>query len=193
VEPDTATFAAMARLFEATAGKLPAAPKGETEADAALRKGVSERLRASAHAARQMEAMARKELRGQALADSEYDLILGIGGVAEHHFLLYKSIGSDGHGLVQPDPIPKIIDVAGGSGSYRFAAVGHPLEWDQVVPYYGRREMVKGAVYSYYEFAGSRLYDDKEWQAELGKRTRPDWIRPYVTDRSLACPPPSPY
>jgi len=193
VEPDPATFAALAGLFEATVAKVPAAKPGAAEADQALVKALRERLRSSAQAAREMQAIAEKELRGQALDDSEYEDILTIGRVAEHHFLLFKSIASKDEGLINPDPIPKIIDVASGPEGYRFAAVGHPLEWDQMTPYYGRRELVKGAVYSYYEFAGPHLYDDKEWQAELAKRNRPDWIRPYITNRSLACPPRAPY
>ncbi|MBW8886748.1 MAG: DUF3160 domain-containing protein [Fibrobacteres bacterium] len=193
VEPDPLTFAALAGLFEATAAKVPAARPGAPEADRALGKGLRERLLASALAARRMQEIADKELHGVALDDSEYEDILTIGRVAEHHFLLYKSIGSEDDGLINPDPIPKIIDVASGPDGYRFAAVGHPLEWDQMVPYFGRREMVKGAVYSYYEFAGPHLYDDKEWQAELVKRNRPDWIRPFITNRSLRCPPRAPF
>ena len=43
------------------------------------------------------------------------------------------------------------------------SAVGRPLEWDQVVPYFGRREIVKGSVYSYYEFTSPKPLNDLEW------------------------------
>ena len=59
--------------------------------------------------------------------------------------------------------MPKIADVAGG-GPYRIpflmAAVGRPMEWDHIVPYFGRRQVTKGAVYSYYEFVSEQLMDD---------------------------------
>ena len=54
---------------------------------------------------------------------------------------------------------------------YLEAAVGRPLEWDQVVPYFGRREIVKGSVYSYYEFPSPTPLTDLAW---AGKLANPD-------------------
>jgi hypothetical protein len=98
-------------------------------------------------------------------------------------------------GLPTPDPIPKIAEVARGpSGKpYRMAAVGRPMEWDQTVPYFGRREIVKGAVYSFYEFGSDSLFNDKEWQDRLSKENRLGWIETFVSDRALACPPRQPF
>jgi hypothetical protein len=205
VEPDTATFSAIAGLFDAAASRVRrialsseasgAKPRIEEDSVYALRKGLMNRLRESAAAARAFAAMAAKELRGRALADSEYDAVLTVGRVAEHHFLVYKSLSTSGLGLANPEPMPKIADVAKGpDGSpYLFAAVGHPLEWNQVVPHFGRREIVKGAVYSFYAFSSDTLFNDKEWQARLSKSGRPAWISPYIGGKSLACPARKPF
>jgi len=39
--------------------------------------------------------------------------------------------------LSNPNPIPKVVDVAGvlGGPPYLMAAVGRPLEWDHTVPF----------------------------------------------------------
>lgn len=197
VEPDTATFLALADLFDKARTNLGAelALKGSAKLDPygaqePFQKGLQSRLAASADAARRFAAMAAKELRGRSLDDSEYESIREFGRVAEHHFLLYKSLSNEGLGLPVPDPIPKIADVAKGTDgkSKLYAAVGHPLEWDQIVPYFGRREAVKGAVYSYYELVSDSLFNDKEWQASMSHRTRPAWVAPDVLERNLACP-----
>lgn len=202
VEPDPETFAAIAGLFEAAAVKLLAMPmegaripnydSGGTQA---LREGLLNRFKESAQAARLFASMARKELRGQALADSEYEAILDFGKVAEHHFLVYKSLSTQGLGLANPEPMAKIADVAHGPGGkpFLYAAVGRPMEWNQVVPFFGRREMVKGAVYSYYEFTSDTLFNDKEWQARLTRQARPAWIRSQATLGQLSCPPRKPF
>jgi hypothetical protein len=92
--------------------------------------------------------------------------------VAEHDFLVYNSLASADLALSTPNPIMKIADVAGGGEvPYLEAAVGRPLEWDQVVPYFGRREIVKGSVYSYYEFPSSTPLTDLDW---AGKLANPD-------------------
>ena len=43
--------------------------------------------------------------------------------------------------------MPKIADVAGGGPfkiPFLMAAVGRPMEWDHIVPYFGRRQIAKG-------------------------------------------------
>jgi hypothetical protein len=202
VEPDPATFSAIAGLFDAAASKLRALPltSGNRIADdsigtEALQKGLLNRLKESAQDARLFAAMAQKELRGQTLEDAEYESIHTIGRVVEHHFLVYKSLSTKGLGLATPEPIAKIADVAHGPGGkpYLFAAVGQPMEWNQVVPFFGRRQLVKGAVYSFYEFQSDSLFNDKEWQARLSTQNRPAWIKPLVTDKGLSCPPQKPF
>ncbi|MFN7975018.1 MAG: DUF3160 domain-containing protein [Acidobacteriota bacterium] len=201
VEPDPATFASIAELFEATLAIVqkdpavksvaiddPSKEAGDMDA------GIARRLRDCAEKARLFEAMARKEIDGKALDAGEYEEILYVGRVAEHNMKIFQSVSRKDLSLANPDPMPKIADVAGGGpGGYLLVAVGQPLEWDVVVPYYGRREVVKGAVYSYHELASDRLLDDAEWSERVKTAKRPDWIAPFVSPTAPTCPPPSPF
>jgi len=113
---------------------------------------------------------------------------------AEHHFLIFKSLANKDLALSTPNPIPKIADVAGGQGTpYLMSAVGRPLEWDHTVPYFGRHEIVKGAAYSFYEFASTSLLNDQEWIAKLPSQPRPAWVAPYVSAAALSCPARNPF
>ncbi|MCS7316362.1 MAG: DUF3160 domain-containing protein, partial [Bryobacteraceae bacterium] len=115
---------------------------------------------------------------------------------AEHHFLVFKSLAREDLALSTPDPLPKIVDVAGGGRSgapFLLAAVGRPLEWNHIVPFYGRRQIVKGAAYSFYEFASEQLLNDEEWRKRLPSQSPPAWIGPYLARTSLSCPPRDPF
>jgi hypothetical protein len=159
--------------------------------------------------------MAEKELQNQPLSDAEYDEILHVGAVAEHDFLVYNSLASTDLALSTPDPMMKIADIAGGGETpYLEAAVGRPLEWDQVVPYFGRREIVKGSVYSYYEFPSPTPLTDLDWAGNsltpnaalanpstAGKpipgkvevQLRPAWVGSFISAETLSCPAEPPF
>jgi hypothetical protein len=201
VEPDPAAFERIGALFDAAVKMVSAPdtrltgtmPAGEDEPDGAkqaLQQGLVKRLSATAQKARLFASMAAKQLRGEALTPAEYEEILFVGRVAEHHFLVFKSLANADLALSNPKPMPKVVDVADvqGSAPYLMSAVGRPLEWDHVVPYFGRREIVKGATYSYFEFVSDQLLSDEEWLTKLEKQKRPPWVAPYVTDRNLPCP-----
>jgi hypothetical protein len=225
VEPDPKTFEAIATLFDQMqqvvaksanfTGNLPQDdPTGEKAAQP-LQEGIVRRLQATASKARLFEAMAEKELKNQPLSDSDYDEILHVGAVAEHDFLVYNSLASADLALSTPNPIMKIADVAGGGEvQYLEAAVGRPLEWDQVVPYFGRREIVKGSIYSYYEFPSSKPLTDIDWagkpanpdadpvhptpadKAVPGKvqtQAHPAWVSSFISRERLACPAEPPF
>jgi hypothetical protein len=135
--------------------------------------------------------------------------------VAEHDFLVYNSLASADLALSTPDPIMKIADVAGGGEvPYLEAAVGRPLEWDQVVPYFGRREIVKGSVYSYYEFPSSTPLTDLDWAGKACQPRRrscesitgrqsgprqgrfpahPAWVSSFISRETLSCPAEPPF
>ena len=192
VEPDPRTFEAIAALFDglqalvdADAGLLRGSmatdDTGELEP---LRQAVSQRLRGTAAEARRFKAMAERQGRGETLSSADYEAIYHVARVAEHHFLVFKSLANKELALSNPDPMPKIADVAG-DGPYLMAAVGRPMEWDRVVPFYGRRQLVKGAVYSFYEFASERLLDDAAWREMLGTQAHPAWIAPFVSRLDL--------
>jgi hypothetical protein len=221
VEPDPNTFHAIASLLDeleaavehATGleGSLPEA-NGDQQP---LRNGIVRRLQATAKHARLFAGIAEKELRGEPLTDAEYDDILGVGGVAEHDFLVYKSLASKDLALSTPDPMMKIADVAGGGQvPYLEAAVGRPLEWDQAVPYFGRREIVKGSVYSYYEFSSPTPLTDLAWSGpshdpnavlpepkskakpvpgRVDSQENPRWLREFISLEGLSCPAKAPF
>ena len=237
VEPDPKTFEAIASLFDQMeqvvakssnfTGNLPVDPSEATDssndnADSSsdppaqpLQAGIVRRLQATASKARLFETMAEKELQNQPLADSDYDEILHVGAVAEHDFLVYNSLASADLALSTPNPIMKIADVAGGGEvPYLEAAVGRPLEWDQVVPYFGRREIVKGSIYSYYEFPSSTPLTDIDWAGTAGvpgadpenltpgikavpgkveAQAHPAWVSSFISRESLACPAEPPF
>jgi hypothetical protein len=230
VEPDPKTFEAIASLFDRMeqmvaksanfTGNLPQDPSETNDPsiyDTAqpLRDGIIRRLQATASKTRLFESMAEKELQNQPLADTDYDEILHVGAVAEHDFLVYNSLASADLALSTPNPIMKIADVAGGGEvPYLEAAVGRPLEWDQVVPYFGRREIVKGSVYSYCEFPSPTPLTDLNWagkpanpdadpvnpspadKAVPGKvetQAHPAWVSSFISRESLACPAEPPF
>lgn len=202
VEPDPKTFGAVADLFGRLAQSIEssedfrqgAIPDEDDRNSESLRQGILRRLKETASKARLFQSMAEKELRGEELTPQEYEEILYVGRLAEHHFLVFKSLANKDLGLSTPDPMPKIVDVAGGRiVPLLEAGVGRPMEWDQIVPFYGRREIVKGSVYSYYEFTSRTLLNDSEWLQKLNSQPRPDWVKPYTSSKELSCPAKAPF
>lgn len=206
VEPDPNTFRVIASLFDEMAqavaglanlqGDLPEEDNPNSEP---LKSGVIGRLQASAKKARLFASIADKELRNQELSDSDYEEILYVGAAVEHDELVFKSLGDMDLALSNPDPMMKIADVAGGNPPvpYLEAAVGRPLEWEQAVPYFGRREIVKGSVYSYYEFTSPKPLNDLEWAGErdselkveggaVDLQQRPAWVERFISKEQLS-------
>ena len=210
VEPTPDAFEAIAGLFDAAAAAVrnspaleggnapsfaeerPQSPEGEV---LALRAGVLRRLGEASAKARLFAGIARKELRGEPLSKQDYEEILYVNRTAEYHFMIFKSLANESFALSDPDPMPKIADVAGGANGvpYLQVAVGAPLEWDQIVPFFGRQEIVKGSVYSYYEFALPAPLNDAEWRARLPGAARPAWVTPFMSKEILSCPAKNPY
>ncbi len=196
VEPDPYTFEAIADLFEATLKYVPAniakSPdihESYEQAKGSLYEGIAKRLKEMVETAREFRVIAEKERKGQMLSSKDYEQILYVGAIAEHCFLIFKSLSNPDFALSTPDPMPKIADVAGDRlVSYLNAAVGNPLEWDYVIPYYGRHEIVKGSVYSYYEFTSKQLFDDNDWRNSLNTQSYLPWIKPMITDKPLSYP-----
>jgi len=223
VEPDPTTFRAIASLLDDMKTAIAALPnlKGDLpneDWDAAkalpLRNGIIRRLQQSAEKARLFASIAEKELRNEELSDKEYEEILHVGARAEHDLLIYKSLADKDLALSTPDPMMKIADVAGGGATpYLEAAVGRPLEWDQAVPFFGRREIVKGSVYSYYEFSSPTPMTDLEWAGKhvsdteklenwkpgkdvpgkVDQQKRPAWLDGFISKESLSCPAKAPF
>jgi hypothetical protein len=204
VEPDPKTFGRIAGLFDAAiklvnapgaalAGNM---PQGEdAQSRESLRQGLLRRLTETAAKARLFQSIAMKETRGQALTSKEYEEILYFGRVAEHHFLVFKSLANKDLALSTPNPIPKIADVADvlGHAPYLMVGVGRPLEWDHTAPFFGRHEIVKGAAYSFYEFNSNTLLNDADWVKKLSAQPHPSWVAGYVSQKPLSCPARDPF
>jgi hypothetical protein len=198
VEPDPKTLDAIARLFDATIewvkenGKSWKGnkPKDDDDAALSLQQGVVRRLTESKTKVELFRDIASRELAGKPLTNKEYEEILYVGRAAEHNFLIFKSLSQKDFALSTPDPIAKVADVAASSvdGRLLLAGVGAPLEWDQTVPFYGRKQVVKGPSYSYYETVSDRVMTDAEWRAKVPSMVRPAWIEPYVSKETLSCP-----
>ena len=83
----------------------------------------------------------------------------------EHQFLLYKSLAQTDLALSKPDPLPESPTWAGDPKlGVLEVAVGGPMEWLQIVPFLGRRQIVVGSIYSYYEFTSREVYDNARWR-----------------------------
>jgi hypothetical protein len=67
------------------------------------------------------------------------------------------------------------------------------MEWDHIVPWFGRHEIVKGAAYSFYEFTSDTLLDDADWLKKLPSARHPAWVAPFVSPDNLSCPARDPF
>jgi hypothetical protein len=108
-----------------------------------------------------------------------------IGRTVEHFIKIVNSIGSStnpggGGGLSNPEPIRKVVDVqrVQGGNTRLYEGLGRPAEINVVVPYFGRRQVVKGPVYSYHEFRSEEQWTDAKWRATESHPV-PSWIAPY--------------
>lgn len=160
--------------------------------DPTLRESVLERIDKYRVHLKRLEGIAQKELDGTPLTDEEYGEILYIGRTIEHFILIMNSLNSvsDGNvgGLARPDPIMKVVDVQKSplDDTRLYEALGPVSEINVAVPYYGRRQIVKGPVYSYYEFRSLDLWSNDKWQKGLDKAEIPIWIRDYYEGSNTA-------
>ncbi len=187
VEPDPYTFAAIAGLFDHTTQYVSGMRSGkrETPEQKSLYDGIIKRLGEAASEIRTFQQMAEKESKGITLTGEEHQKIRSIANIAEHLFLIFSSLGNEEYAISDPDPMPKIADVAGDrdSNDYLMVAVGNTMEWNHIVPFYGRRQIVKGAIYSYYEFVSDKFLNDEEWREQVTKQDFLPWIKPYITSK----------
>jgi hypothetical protein len=195
VEPDPYTFAAIANLFEIAVKYVSGtiADKEDIKEDyssekRSLYEGIINRLKETANEAREFQLMAEKERKGKSLSNEENEKILYVARTGEHLFLVFNSLSNKDYALSNPDPMAKIADVAGDGkiSPFLMSAVGNSMEWNYVVPFYGRHEIVKGSIYSYYEFQSKQLLNDLEWREKVTKQDFLPWIKPYITNQSAS-------
>ncbi|MCX6234431.1 MAG: DUF3160 domain-containing protein [Bacteroidetes bacterium] len=195
VEPDPFTFATIAGLFESAINHVPKSTADKSdiqESDGpenrSLYDGIIGRLKEAAQEARTFQLMAEKERKGEALTNEENEKILYVASAGEHLFLVFNSLSNKDYALSNPDPIAKIADVAddGIITHYLMAAVGNATEWNYIVPFYGRHQIVKGSIYSYYEFPSNQILSDSEWREKVNSQEILSWIKPYITYQSAS-------
>ena len=182
VEPNPEFFRTLDKAFERVSLEFEAAIT-----DQELRKEIARRFTEHRSHLKALETIARKELAGEPLNDGEYEEILYIGRTVEHFMQVIASVdGEDGRPLENPEPIRKIVDVQkdDSSGARLYEALGHASEVDVVVPYFGRRQIVKGPVYSYYEFTTAEALNSEKWRAM--KQPRPVWMRDFYGSATVA-------
>ncbi|MBN1202710.1 MAG: DUF3160 domain-containing protein [Anaerolineae bacterium] len=127
---------------------------------------------------------ARKELAGEPLSEEDYWMILGFRTYL--YTVLYSLYQGDG----KPDPVALVTDVANNPsiGAVLQEGVGNVDTIFVVVPAPdGGLQVVRGGVFSYYEFVGDinkRMTDD-EWRALVASGDlppRPDWISAFYSE-----------
>jgi hypothetical protein len=195
VEPDPQTFGAIADLFESAVQFVSKTIVGKADiedtyssAQRSLYDGITSRLKEAAQEARAFQSMAEKEIKGEYLSNEDNEKILYVARTGEHLFLVFNSLSNKDYALSNPDPMAKIADVAGDGihSPFLMSAVGNAIEWNYIVPFYGRKQIVKGSVYSYYEFKSNQLINDEEWRLKAAKQEFLPWIKPYITYQKVS-------
>lgn len=172
VDPVPDAWAELAALLDrlATHGK-----------QSAMAGRVPEVLAEGAANARRLGVLAETQLRGEPLAEADYDFIADYAGTIEHPYLLLAATAAGKEMEISaPDPMMRIVDVhlwnnPEGSTEFWHAAVGRPRE---VVVLLGDRGILVpawGAVYSYYEAVATSPLDDEAWRAKVDDAKRPPW------------------
>ncbi|HEY1395571.1 DUF3160 domain-containing protein [Roseateles sp.] len=189
VEPDPDTFLAIAGLFERAQGVLETVSVDWRSRPAqALRDGVRQTLVESRDLVREFARMARSVRDGTPLSDEDAIDIQAVGGSMEHPYLVFKSAQTrrtsekEPYGLSDPDPLPKVADVAGNAatGQTLLVGVGAVGGWQQAMPFNGLRQLSKGAIYTYRETVQPAPIDDQQWRLLEPKLPVPDWLRAYT-------------
>lgn len=180
VEPNPLFFNKLDEAFGKIADRFGTVIK-ETE----LRTAVNDRVSKYRKHLKNMAAIAQKELDNTPLTDDDYAEIYYIGRTVEHFILIMNSLSPLGEGLSKPDPVMKVVDVQHFDPQTLYEALGYANELDVIVPYFGRRQIVKGAVYSYYEFRSDEIWLNDKWRQDItshgpmSQRAFPAWIKDY--------------
>ncbi len=182
VEPDPKTFSAIASLFDELVKVVEKMDlKTLDDNNGSLKDGIIKRLKECSERTNYFRNIALKEISNVEITGEEYENIFNVGRTAEHNFLVFNSLLNKDNALSLPDPIAKIADVAG-KNPYLMVAVGYPLEWQQIVPHNGFKEIVKGSVYSYHEFHSNVLSNDKEWREQAKSYKHLPWVSPFLKE-----------
>lgn len=129
-----------------------------------------------------------KELKGAALSDADYELILSF-GVQLEHFWTEALRDKTGENVAKQfdNPAGLVADVATDpNGTVLEEGTGYIAQIYAVIPLGGKLRIVRGAVYTHYEFpwpAANRLTDEK-WKEMLSQQQIPElpsWTASFMT------------
>ncbi len=181
VEPNPHLYARLAALTDMTCNGL--------KSRGLLGNNDIENLNRLQKLALDLKTISEKELKGQALSDSEYELIRGYGAQLEHFWLETLKDQDDNKGpnqLLVDNPAMLVSDVATSpDGTVLEEGSGFIQTIYTVVPVGGKLRIARGGVYSYYEFpwqSSDRLTDDA-WRTMLFDRKAPpapDWTTAFI-------------
>ena len=183
VEPNPYVYARLASLLKMTNEGL--------EVRGLLTASMKDNLSNMEQLAMSLKTISEKELNTESLTDADYELIRSYGGQLEHFWLeinqdepQYKELGQ--RDFLDQNPAAIVADVATDpNGQVLEEGTGKISEIFVVVPVDGKLRIVKGGVYSYYEFPwplSDRLTDTK-WREMLNSGQPPqlpEWTKSFV-------------
>jgi len=181
VEPDPHCYANLASLAAMTREGL--------ETRGLISAQDSQSLQLMETLALNLKTISEKELQNQALSEEEYEFIRSFGGQLEHLWLetLRDQEGSRSS-LLNSNPAALVADVATAPPDLVLEeGNGYVHSIFAVVPVEGKLRIVKGGVYSHYEFpwpAADRLTDEK-WRQMLENKEVPPppaWTQTFAAD-----------
>jgi len=121
-----------------------------------------------------------KELQEEVLTDDEHDFIRFMGGELEAMFMATLDPGSDRFAAVDDNPAMLVADVATDpNGAALEEGTGYIYHIYAIVPVDGELRIVKGGVYSQYEFIapiGGRLTNE-QWREKLSTGDIPEMTK----------------
>jgi hypothetical protein len=128
-----------------------------------------------------------QELNNQTLSQQDYDFIRAYGGNIEHMWLeTNKDRGIESVSQLFEEPAALVADVASDpAGQVLEEGIGRIYEIYAVVPIDGKLRIVKGGVFSYYEFPwniNDRLTDEK-WRQMVDEQkvpALPEWTSLFI-------------
>ena len=152
-------------------------------------KALTGNLRRFSEHLQTLEEISLKELRGEKLAEKDYQFIRNIGGafrLPEYGFAHHRDV-TERFRTVMDDAMPIVADVHTDTNTQMVLeeAVGLPWVLYMICPVDNDLTVCKGAVYSYYEFKQpmSERLTDEEWRKMLREDKAPDsppWMSRYV-------------
>lgn len=185
VEPNVYVYSRLAGLLAMT--------KEGLEARNLLSADYQENLTKMEELVLQLKTISEKELNNETLTDDEYELIRSYGGQIEHFWLDINEEDMKKKGLAEDsylsqNPAALVSDVATDpNGAVLEEATGYISDIYVVMPVDGVMKILKGGVYSYYEFSwpmDDRLTDSKWWDlldSAESPPNLPEWTQIFTT------------